>query len=289
MIKVIEKTTGKEIKVYNVHVKSGVITFDDGKAGEKFITKHAGYLVYNGENGDGKSIFSIADNFEMVTGKRGRKAKTNDDDAPKATTTAEPEPKPAKAKRTRKTRTAKADETPKADEPKEPTAEPNAEPITTANDDEANEQALLAALKNLRGGAVDMKKVREIVAEELAKLANTEPEKAAKLAKVAKANATKNETHCKDFDDIVNDVAEGFYVYLYGPAGSGKSHTAEQVARALGLDFYGQTTVQFAHDVRGYGDAGGNFKIRRFLRRLVSAGFTSKTNTTEATPRPQSL
>lgn len=141
-------------------------------------------------------------------------------------------------------------------------------------DDTTNEQALIAALKNLRGGAVDIAKVREIVAEELYKLVAADAKKAAKVIEVAKKNnkGKKNEVYCDKFQRIVAKVSRGNNVYLYGPAGSGKSHTAEQVADALGLDFYGQTTIQFAHDVRGYGDAGGNFQKTPFYKAFAFGG-----------------
>ena len=77
---------------------------------------------------------------------------------------------------------------------------------------------------------------------------------------------------CADFEDIVKDVAEGFYPYLWGAAGCGKTHTAEQVAKALGLEFYPQTTILFAHDVRGYGDAAGNYVPTSFYKAFAFGG-----------------
>jgi len=139
--------------------------------------------------------------------------------------------------------------------------------------DETNEQALIAAIKNLRGGAVDMAKVREIVQEEFARLAAEDAKKAAKVLKsIAKVKGDANEVHCAKYDRILAKVSRGRRVYLHGPAGSGKSHTAEQIARDLGLDFYGQTTIQFAHDVRGYGDAGGKFQDTPFYKAFAFGG-----------------
>lgn len=80
------------------------------------------------------------------------------------------------------------------------------------------------------------------------------------------------EIFCENFERIVNKIARGHHVYLYGPAGTGKSHTAEQIAKILGLDFYSQTTVQFAHDVRGYGDAGGRFVDTPFFKAFANGG-----------------
>ena len=61
------------------------------------------------------------------------------------------------------------------------------------------------------------------------------------------------------FDDMVRDLNNGYNIYLYGPAGTGKSHTAKQLAEALGLPFYELNQVEFAHEVCGYGDASGKF------------------------------
>lgn len=119
-------------------------------------------------------------------------------------------------------------------------------------------RALLAMLKSGKSGAVDETKVREIVEQCITELC-TEVEGQAKVKAIKRAKEAKAESHCANYESILRDIQDGYNVYLYGPAGSGKSHTAEQIARDLGLKFYGQTTIQFAHDVRGYGDAAGNF------------------------------
>ena len=77
---------------------------------------------------------------------------------------------------------------------------------------------------------------------------------------------------CEDFEDMLFDVAHGYFPYLHGAAGCGKSHTAEQIAKALDLDFYAQTTLQFAHDVKGYGDAGGKFVDTAFFKAFSGGG-----------------
>lgn len=77
---------------------------------------------------------------------------------------------------------------------------------------------------------------------------------------------------CSDFADIVQDVNEGFAPYMFGAAGCGKSHTARQVADALGLDFYECSQLQFAHEVKGYGDAAGNFVPTPFYNAFTKGG-----------------
>ena len=59
---------------------------------------------------------------------------------------------------------------------------------------------------------------------------------------------------------------------MYGAAGCGKSHTARQLADALGLPFYESMQVMFAHDVKGYGDAGGNYQATPFFKAFTEGG-----------------
>lgn len=121
--------------------------------------------------------------------------------------------------------------------------------------------------------SMDETAVRRIASAIFAEYAEAQPEKM-KAAKVAAKKAAKkaNEVHCAKYDRILAKVSRGRRVYLHGPAGSGKSHTAEQIAADLGLAFYGQTTIQFAHDVRGYGDAGGNFQDTPFYKAFAFGG-----------------
>lgn len=136
------------------------------------------------------------------------------------------------------------------------------------------EDILTAACTLLQGaiaGVTDELEVRKIATSVFAEYAKTEPVKAKLVAKTAHKSATK-EYYCTDYEDIKQDVADGWHVYLFGAAGSGKTHTAEQIARDLGLDYYTQTTIQFAHDVRGYGDAGGRYIGTPFYEAFSKGG-----------------
>jgi len=259
MITIKNISTGETKKVFNTEFVNGYIRNNEGKVfSKRFISSWAGILTETtGE--DGQQVFTLSADWEVVTGKGERKprqpkAKKDEPKAQDEPTTSEAQPEVV--------------EVVTEDEPKV-----EAQPQTQAEDDTTNEQALIAALKNLRGGAVDITKVREIVADELTKLVATDAKKAAKVIEAAKrSNEKKNEVYCAKFQRIVAKVSRGNNVYLFGPAGSGKSHTAEQVAEALGLDFYGQTTIQFAHDVRGYGDAGGNYQDTPFYKAFAFGG-----------------
>lgn len=261
MITIKNIQTGETKNVYNTEFVNGYVKSNTGKPlGRRFINSWAGVLsqVVTAEE---EQLFALSEDWEVVT-KAERKHRQ-----PKAKKN-EPKDEPKAQDEPTKDEQPEAVEVVTEDEPKvEPQPQPQDE------DDTTNEQALIAALKNLRGGAVDVAKVREIVSEELSKLVATDAKKAAKVVEAAKKNnGKKNEVYCAKFQRIVAKVSRGNNVYLFGPAGSGKSHTAEQVAEALGLDFYGQTTIQFAHDVRGYGDAGGNFQETPFYKAFAFGG-----------------
>lgn len=76
----------------------------------------------------------------------------------------------------------------------------------------------------------------------------------------------------KNFKAICTTVKKGYPLYMYGDAGTGKSHTAKQVAESLGLDFYESQQVLFAHEMKGYGDAGGNFVPTPFFKAFTMGG-----------------
>lgn len=255
MITIKNIQTGETKVVYNTEYVNGFVKSNTGKnLGKRFANSWAGTLAEMYDE-TGQQLFAISPDWEVVT-KAERKQRQPK--AKKEEPKAEPQPQ---------------DEPTKDEQAETVEVVTETEPRAQAEDDTTNEQALIAALKNLRGGAVDMAKVREIVQEEFTKLAAADPKKAAKVMEVVKKNnSKKNEVYCAKFQRIVAKVSRGNNVYLHGPAGSGKSHTAEQVAEALGLDFYGQTTIQFAHDVRGYGDAGGNFQETPFYKAFAFGG-----------------
>lgn len=238
-------TTGQEINVGNVKkVADGRIFFSVRNAGcgQRFLNRNICLtLSEQAENG---TYLNIAEGWEIVKG-----AKNN---TPKAKPTEE---KPQTT----------------ATEAEQPQPEPKAkaETETTKVEDDALELAKL--LQRLKGSnvTIDANQVRAIITEELAKLASGDVKKISKLAKKA---ATATEHHCADFDEICDYVADGQPVYLYGAAGCGKSHTAQQIANALSLDFYTQSQVLFAHDVKGYGDANGNFQETPFFKAFTKGG-----------------
>lgn len=244
-------TTGQEINVGNVKkVADGRIFFSVRNAGcgTRFLNRNICLtLSEQAENG---TYLNIAEGWEIVKGAK---------NAP------QPQPTETKEEVTSVETTTTATET--ETETEQPTPQPKAE--ATKVEDDALELAKM--LQRLKGGnvTIDADQVRSIIAEELAKLTS---EDLKKISKLAKKTASANEHHCADFDEICDYVSDGQPVYLYGAAGCGKSHTAEQVANALGLDFYTQSQVLFAHDVKGYGDANGNYQETPFFKAFTKGG-----------------
>lgn len=77
---------------------------------------------------------------------------------------------------------------------------------------------------------------------------------------------------CRQFDEILTYCAARVPAYLYGAAGCGKSHTAEQIATALGLPFYAQMQLVNKYDVIGFVDAGGVYQSTPFYHAFKSGG-----------------
>lgn len=74
------------------------------------------------------------------------------------------------------------------------------------------------------------------------------------------------------FADILLLLANKRAVYLYGPAGTGKSETAKKLAEALGLNYYPASTVTQEFKLSGYKDASGAYNDTNFYRAFVNGG-----------------
>lgn len=74
------------------------------------------------------------------------------------------------------------------------------------------------------------------------------------------------------FAQIAGLVAKKQAVYMYGPAGTGKSALAEQIADALELDFYPASTVTQEFKLTGYKDANGLYHDTNFYKAMKFGG-----------------
>lgn len=255
-IKIKSKTSGEVIAISGIRAEGEVILSKPGRSlGQRFFDKYP-MLSRARDNEDGRTELALNNNWELVVGR------TAKDGQPKQAKPRAKKPEP---------KTEPVPQPEQKSEPEPQPTQPEPQPVQPKEEPEDDGAKLVAYIKALKGGSVDAEQVRKICSDVFAEYASSEPKKAKLVAKKAKASGSE-EVYCEDFDDIVQDIADGFHVYLYGPAGSGKSHTAEQVAERLGLDFYGQTTIQFAHDVRGYGDASGQYQATPFYKAFKFGG-----------------
>ena len=81
-----------------------------------------------------------------------------------------------------------------------------------------------------------------------------------------KVEIPKREVHHEKYEMIKTCLSCGIPVYLAGPAGSGKNHTVEQIAKELGWNFYFSNSVQQEYKLTGFIDAGGEFHETEFYK-----------------------
>lgn len=68
------------------------------------------------------------------------------------------------------------------------------------------------------------------------------------------------------YSQIMTCIEYGIPVYLAGPAGSGKNHTVEQIAKELGWNFYFSNSIQQEYKLTGFIDAGGDYHDTEFYK-----------------------
>lgn len=76
----------------------------------------------------------------------------------------------------------------------------------------------------------------------------------------------------EQFDAILNVILRGHAVYAYGPAGTGKSYLARQLANVLNRPFYSATCVLDDVQLKGYMDANGNYHGTEFRKAFENGG-----------------
>ena len=256
-------TTGAEVKIFNVKQENGVIRAEkqcpDPK--NRFYARYFMLSADDMQEYDGTQVrtFRLSPEWEVVTKSRGKKSATETgENVAKVVTTTPQENAPQTG--------GKVAKTPNVEHPQGMPEE------NTTIDETA--RLMAQALAGLRvQSTLNADEVRKIMHEELQAMAQ---DNAPQVTKIIAKVQSENEYHCAEYDDILQDVADGYYPYLWGAAGSGKSHTAEQIARDLGLTFYGQTTIQFAYDVKGYGDAGGKFVDTPFFKAFADEAHGGK-------------
>lgn len=78
------------------------------------------------------------------------------------------------------------------------------------------------------------------------------------------------------YDLIVKYVALGQSVYLYGPAGTGKTTIAQDVAKVTGREFFSTSAIQEEFSLCGYNDANGCYIGTQFFQACDKASKGTK-------------
>lgn len=119
----------------------------------------------------------------------------------------------------------------------------------------------LAAISALNGGPkaeLDEGRVIELVKQHAPKLEHA-------LVRVEVRKADGQEIHLdpaprhEAFEEILGAIADGENVLIVGPAGSGKTHLAEQVAHALGTSFAFTGAIASEYKLLGFKNAQGEY------------------------------
>lgn len=76
----------------------------------------------------------------------------------------------------------------------------------------------------------------------------------------------------KNFEQIIQIVGQKIPLMLIGPAGSGKNHTLEQVAKALDLPFYFSNSITQEYKLTGFIDAAGKYHETEFYKAFTTGG-----------------
>ena len=143
----------------------------------------------------------------------------------------------------------------------------------------------VAALKAILGGDIDSDAVKQLaldttngrLGEVLANQAELIEEAVAKAVRkveisVADAPAVAIDTAHKALERVLRYAANRKAVILVGPAGSGKTTLAEQVAEALKLPFYMSGKCVDEVKITGYMDGGGTYRTTAFRKAYEEGG-----------------
>lgn len=250
--------------IYKINLRPWVMP------GEKFFVSHESVTPKAGEGSnftaEGWTILDIAPGWEIVKGKKAGKQpaagtpkeeeKEEEKKQPESAPAESVQPQPQPQQETKPTTATAQEQQP---------AQPKMQKTESSND--------FAALINFAASLES--RIKASILAELPKMQPAaQPETKRETITIQNGQQVgKVEGHtCKNFEKIVKTVSQNFPVYMYGPAGCGKSHTAKQVAESLGLDFYETSTVLFAHEMKGYGDANGNFVETPFYKAFVNGG-----------------
>jgi cobaltochelatase CobS len=133
-------------------------------------------------------------------------------------------------------------------------------PAAPATDDAAQLAAILARMAGSQAAPLDEARVIELVKAHAPKPVAQIVERLIVLEKdkpAAEPRALADIPRHKAFPEVLAAVSAGLHVMLVGPAGSGKTHLADQVAQALETSFRFTGALDSPYKLLGFTDAQG--------------------------------
>lgn len=76
----------------------------------------------------------------------------------------------------------------------------------------------------------------------------------------------------KDFDNMVKFLMCGINLYLYGPAGTGKSYIAKQISKVLNVPYYETNAVTDETQLKGFVNARGEYQKTPLYNAMKTGG-----------------
>lgn len=110
-------------------------------------------------------------------------------------------------------------------------------------------------------GAVSLAEVRELCKQAVAEMPAMRIEVTRDGALIGAVEGRQHKQFATLLKAATARLPSGYHpnIWLAGPAGSGKTHAAEQVTKALGREFFYNGALSMSHEVLGFEDAAGQF------------------------------
>ena len=136
----------------------------------------------------------------------------------------------------------------------------------------------LAALSSLLSPQIDDAALEKIVAKKVAQALEGTPLQRIEVVREDQTRHKVEGTQHPLFADLLtalsarDSAGKPVCVWIAGPTGSGKTHAAEQAAKAIGAPFYFNGALGMSHELLGFVDAAGNYHTTPFRQAFEHGG-----------------
>jgi len=134
-------------------------------------------------------------------------------------------------------------------------------------------KALLPIVESAVNKSLEKADFEAVITAKINEVVGNIPHKKVEVIDPAGISRKLDLVHCS-FEEMLINVSTGVPVLLKGEAGTGKSHGAEMVAEALGLEFYALSVGEQTPESKllGFIDANGNYRTTDFRRCFENGG-----------------